>query len=86
VNDPSGYYGNMFIPSGNQQVRASKHCEKLFCYFQSSRTNPSYDEVDMDNEPPLLEELGINFDHIRQKTVAVLNPMHIATADVCCYF
>uniref|UniRef100_A0A131XKQ0 Protein YIPF n=1 Tax=Hyalomma excavatum TaxID=257692 RepID=A0A131XKQ0_9ACAR len=30
---------------------------------------------DFENEPPLLEELGINFDHILQKTVAVLNPM-----------
>lgn len=27
-----------------------------------------------EDEPPLLEELGINFDHILQKTVAVLNP------------
>lgn len=27
-----------------------------------------------DDEPPLLEELGINFDHIYQKTIAVLNP------------
>eukprot|EP00730_Choanoeca_flexa_P016205 TRINITY_DN7611_c0_g1_i1.p1 TRINITY_DN7611_c0_g1~~TRINITY_DN7611_c0_g1_i1.p1 ORF type:complete len:221 (+),score=35.48 TRINITY_DN7611_c0_g1_i1:113-775(+) len=30
----------------------------------------SYDE---DQEPPLLEELGINFSHIQAKTVAVLN-------------
>ena len=30
-----------------------------------------YDE---DNEPPLLEELGINFDHIFKKTKSVLNP------------
>ncbi|XP_064488526.1 protein YIPF5-like [Ornithodoros turicata] len=30
---------------------------------------------DFENEPPLLEELGINFDHIMQKTVAVLNPI-----------
>jgi len=28
-----------------------------------------------EDEPPLLEELGINFDHIRQKTIAVLNPL-----------
>ena len=28
-----------------------------------------------DNEPPLLEELGINFDHIWKKGVAVLNPL-----------
>ncbi|XP_039264897.1 protein YIPF5-like [Styela clava] len=27
-----------------------------------------------DEEPPLLEELGINFDHITKKTFAVLNP------------
>ncbi|KAI4604051.1 hypothetical protein LQW54_010566 [Pestalotiopsis sp. IQ-011] len=27
-----------------------------------------------DTEPPLLEELGINFDHIQRKTFAVLNP------------
>lgn len=30
--------------------------------------------TDFDNEPPLLEELGINFDHIYRKTKCVLNP------------
>jgi hypothetical protein len=28
-----------------------------------------------DDDPPLMEELGINFDHIVQKTMAVLNPL-----------
>ena len=28
-----------------------------------------------EDEPPLLEELGINPDHILQKTLTVLNPM-----------
>lgn len=28
------------------------------------------------NEPPLLEELGINFQHIKDKTLAVLNPLN----------
>ncbi|QSZ30084.1 hypothetical protein DSL72_004604 [Monilinia vaccinii-corymbosi] len=28
-----------------------------------------------DGEPPLLEELGVNFGHIRSKTLAVLNPL-----------
>ncbi|GAB5364015.1 hypothetical protein AAMO2058_000933300 [Amorphochlora amoebiformis] len=32
-------------------------------------------ELDFSNEPPLLEELGINFDHIWQKTLAVLVPV-----------
>ncbi|BFZ15324.1 hypothetical protein BsWGS_18363 [Bradybaena similaris] len=31
-----------------------------------------------EDEPPLMEELGINFDHIVQKTMAVLNPMKSA--------
>jgi hypothetical protein len=43
----------------------------------------SYDPDDIENEPPLLEELGINFEHIRLKTLAVLNPLASATsADV----
>ena len=36
-----------------------------------------------EDEPPLLEELGINPDHIFQKTLTVLNPMR--TTDVCIF-
>ncbi|XP_053972169.1 protein YIPF5-like [Hylaeus volcanicus] len=32
--------------------------------------------VDEEDEPPLLEELGIDIDRIMQKTLAVLNPFH----------
>ncbi|XP_043257858.1 protein YIPF5 homolog [Colletes gigas] len=32
--------------------------------------------VDEEEEPPLLEELGIDIDRILQKTLAVLNPFH----------
>lgn len=38
-----------------------------------SRAGGGVDSVD--DEPPLLEELGINPDHILQKTLAVLNPL-----------
>jgi hypothetical protein len=34
-------------------------------------------EGDYENEPPLLEELGINFDHIWAKTQAVLIPTKV---------
>ncbi|KTF86584.1 hypothetical protein cypCar_00004559 [Cyprinus carpio] len=37
----------------------------------------SYEE-----EPPLLEELGINFDHIWQKTLTVLNPLKPADGSI----
>lgn len=32
------------------------------------------DDEDYENEPPLLEELGINFEHILSKTLAVILP------------
>ncbi|XP_076446020.1 protein YIPF5-like [Babylonia areolata] len=34
-------------------------------------------EENYEDEPPLMEELGINFDHITQKTMAVLNPLKL---------
>ncbi len=34
------------------------------------------------NEPPLLEELGINVEHIAQKTLAVLNPFRATRPEV----
>lgn len=37
---------------------------------------------DYDNEPPLLEELGINLDHIRTKSLAVLLPMKYAKSNI----
>ncbi|VDM54182.1 unnamed protein product [Angiostrongylus costaricensis] len=37
---------------------------------------------DYESEPPLLEELGINFSHIKEKTFAVLNPTGTASAEV----
>ncbi|NXT28580.1 YIPF7 protein, partial [Syrrhaptes paradoxus] len=35
-----------------------------------------------DDEPPLLEELGINFEHIWQKTLTVLNPVKPADGSI----
>jgi hypothetical protein len=35
-----------------------------------------------ENEPPLLEELGINFSHIGQKTMAVLIPFRKSENDL----
>merc|ERR1719419_1190816 len=42
--------------------------------IQRSLSDSSLDFTDYDNEPPLMEELGINFGHIWQKTLYVLIP------------
>ncbi|KAH8878244.1 Protein YIPF5 [Schistosoma japonicum] len=39
-------------------------------------------EEDYENEPPLLEELGINFSHIVQKTSSVLVPFKESSQEV----
>ncbi|XP_053433598.1 protein YIPF7 isoform X1 [Nycticebus coucang] len=46
-------------------------------YYSQSSHIDSFDE-----EPPLLEELGINFDHIWQKTLTVLNPLRPADGSI----
>ncbi|VDD92932.1 unnamed protein product, partial [Enterobius vermicularis] len=42
---------------------------------------PSAPSEDFEDEPPLLEELGINFSHIKEKTLAVLNPVGTVAPD-----
>ena len=39
-------------------------------------------QEDFSDEPPLLEELGINVEHIAQKTLSVLNPFRATRPDV----
>ncbi|XP_044080371.1 protein YIPF7 [Neovison vison] len=55
-------------------------------YFQPA-SNPDYYSQSsytdrFEEEPPLLEELGINFDHIWQKTLTVLNPLKPADGSI----
>ncbi len=40
------------------------------------------DDDEFCNKPPLLEELGINVEHIAQKTLAVLNPFRATSPEV----
>lgn len=46
-------------------------------YSGNFQTPGMDDDEDYSNEPPLLEELGINFDHIWRKTQSVINPIRV---------
>ncbi|EGC29289.1 hypothetical protein DICPUDRAFT_159146 [Dictyostelium purpureum] len=64
--------------SGNQfQFIDSQYSTPQGSYYDNTGRmgvgGPSQDSFE--NELPLLEELGINFDHIRAKTLSVLNPL-----------
>ena len=68
VTQDSPYTGQMFIPD--------------------SQPPPSYGGTaghtdGFEDEPPLLEELGINPDHIMQKTLTVLNPFRATDVSSC---
>nr|XP_051698459.1 protein YIPF7 isoform X1 [Oryctolagus cuniculus] len=65
----------MLMPSGyaGQFFQPASNCD----YYSQSPYIDSFDE-----EPPLLEELGINFDHIWQKTLTVLNPLKPADGSI----
>lgn len=43
-------------------------------FSANNNFNAGVSPNDFENEPPLLEELGINFEHIYRKTICVLNP------------
>jgi len=45
--------------------------------YNNSGVNNMAMEEDYENEPPLLEELGIRFDHIWAKTEAVTHPLKV---------
>lgn len=65
---PSSYAASAPAPSTGSS--------SFFSGFGVATGNPSVpygdDEESFDNEPPLLEELGIRFDHIWNKTQAVM--------------
>lgn len=64
----SGYHGDIFTPSAPSADQPG---------FGNGGTSTEFED-----EPPLLEELGINPDHIIQKTLAVLNPFRTTDASI----
>lgn len=74
-SQPYNQYPNgNFMPS-SFNISPQENHNQFYCpneYISSKgRSNQNDSEFD---EPPLLEELGINFDHIFKKTKSVLNP------------
>ncbi|XP_059503463.1 protein YIPF5-like [Stegostoma tigrinum] len=74
----------IFVPSemmqsSNLYVGRILQPQEMYTPFSPSST--IYDG-DTDDEPSLLEEIGINFDHIWQKTLTVLNPMKPADGSI----
>lgn len=78
----TGYYerqsleGQRGIATGNMLSSSSPYSSTLLAgsFGGSSGFWSAFGTGSFDGEPPLLEELGINFNHIKRKSFAVLNP------------
>merc|ERR1712192_350252 len=66
-NAPNPYTGSMFVPDPSPGPQD----------YKAVHGSPEWED-----EPPLLEELGIHPDHILQKTLNVLNPMMTTEAAI----
>ncbi|XP_067026227.1 protein YIPF5-like [Acropora muricata] len=69
-NDVGGFYHYNYQPNGLNQVQSPYKGDLSQGIRQVDEAHGS----DFDDEPPLLDELGINFVHIKEKTLSVLNP------------
>ncbi|NXR91851.1 YIPF7 protein, partial [Hypocryptadius cinnamomeus] len=74
--------GGAFVPS-DMLPSPQSYSGQILQPAYSPDAPPQLGYVDgFDEEPPLLEELGINFEHIWQKTLTVLNPMKPADGSI----
>ncbi|XP_038651745.1 protein YIPF5 isoform X1 [Scyliorhinus canicula] len=73
---PAGY----FYPTGSQQPYTGQIYQPTPTFTPSSPQSVYGNSFE--DEAPLLEELGINFDHIWQKTLTVLHPLKAADGSI----
>ncbi|KAJ8385771.1 hypothetical protein AAFF_G00182150 [Aldrovandia affinis] len=72
----------VFTPSMGLPPTDLLYTGQMFQPAKDSGTASSTGTDTFEDEPPLLEELGINFDHIWQKTLTVLNPFKPADGSI----
>jgi len=77
---PPSSQGNPYLATGGDTAYTGS------MFIPDLQTPPAYVPTQgasgFEDEPPLLEELGINPDHIMQKTLTVLNPMRSTDAAI----
>lgn len=80
VQQPGGWAPSTFQSNEYPAVSVAgghTHTNSMNGQAYSGHFQSNDDDEDYTNEPPLLEELGINFDHIWRKTQSVINPLRV---------
>ncbi|XP_049642913.1 protein YIPF5 [Suncus etruscus] len=71
-----------FVPTDMMPPQQPYHGQIYRPTSHTSSTSQTIYGNSFEDEPPLLEELGINFDHIWQKTLTVLHPLKVADGSI----
>ncbi|XP_065182930.1 protein YIPF7-like [Sycon ciliatum] len=79
---PSGQQPNQFYNQGSYSAPPPTQPDQYTGSIMQPDQPASVGSTGFDDEPPLLEELGINFDHIYQKSISVLNPTKPADSHI----
>merc|ERR1712130_126299 len=82
--DPNAFQQQGYSNQGYNDQFAQQNSYSGDMYTPGASAAPANDVYagGFEDEPPLLEELGINFDHIWQKTMAVMNPWKTTESSV----
>lgn len=75
----AGFYNSYNYPANGGNQFQSPYSGNM---DQGIRQVDEAHGTDFDDEPPLLEELGINFEHIWLKTLSVLNPFKLTDSHI----
>eukprot|EP00979_Chaetoceros_neogracilis_P018247 scaffold10559_cov267-Chaetoceros_neogracile.AAC.5 len=75
---------SMEMPSGSMSGPMSFSNPNMnnFSMPSGADSSPTHGQYDFENEPPLLEELGINLSHIQTKSLAVMLPVRYAKSAI----
>lgn len=81
ASNPQQYpEASYYSPAPNAYAASNAYTGSIMT--PDANTQYAGETSDFENEPPLMEELGINFEHICHKTLAVLNPLKQANAEI----
>ncbi|XP_041828269.1 protein YIPF5-like [Melanotaenia boesemani] len=92
VDDQAVAYDHPYAPNqaGSQDVMAAvvdpfveqQYTGEIYQPWMLSATSRTVESEPAEEEPPLLVELGVDFDHMWQKTLTVLNPFKPADGSI----
>ena len=79
-SDPLAFYQSNYNNEGSMNPPTQTYIDPM--YDAPTGWLSAFTAAGFEGEPPLLDELGVNFNHIKVKTLTVLNPLRTIDAHI----